>query len=112
MTSPVTEIIPAQYAPNAQTTLYVSGTGVTTRIDKLSVTNTDTVAQTISINLVPSGGAAGGSNLSTSAQSILPGQTWNSPNEYGHYLRPGDFISVLASVASKLVIYAGGTQVT
>ena len=112
MASPVKEIVTAQYAPNSQTTLYVSAAGVTTRIDKLTVTNTDTVTQTISINLVPSGGSAGGSNLTTDLQAILAGATWNSPNEYGHYLNPGDFISVIASVASKLVIAVGGTQVS
>lgn len=112
MASPLKQIITAQYAPNAQTTMYVSGTGVVTRIDKLSVQNNDTVPRTISINLVPSGSSAGASNLTTNAQSILPGQTWNSPNEYGQCLNAGDFISVIASAASMLVITAAGTQIS
>jgi len=112
MASPVREIVTAQFAPSAQTTLYTSPVGITTRIDKLSVTNTDTVSQTISINLVPSGGSVGASNLTTSVHAILAGDTFNSPNEYGHYLNPGDAISVIASIASKLVIAVGGTQVS
>lgn len=112
MASPLVEIVPSQFAPNAQTTLYTSAAGVTTRIDKLTVQNGDTISHTISINLVPSGGSAGASNLITNAQVVSAGQTWNSPNEYGQYLNPGDALSVIASIASKLVIAVAGTQVT
>ena len=112
MASPVQEIITAQYAPASQSTMYVSPAGTTTRIDKLTVANIGISAQTIAINLVPSGGAAGPSNNTTPAQAIAPGATFNSPNEYGHYLNPGDSISVVASAASALVIAVGGTQVS
>ena len=111
MASPVKEIITAQFAPNSQTTLYTSPASTTTRIDKLSVTNTGGGVANISINLVPSGGSAASSNLTTQTQAIVAGATWNSPNEYGHYLNPGDLISVIASAANQLVIAAGGTQV-
>lgn len=102
-------LVKSQYAPNSQTTLYVS-TGLTTRIDKVTCQNGDTVPQTISINIVPSGGTAGASNLITNAQAIVAGGTFNSPNEYGLYLGPGDFISVIASAANKIVIAIAGTQ--
>lgn len=109
MASPLRQIITSQYAPNSQGTLYTSLPGVTTRIDKMTFTNTDTASQTISVNIVPSGGTAGGSNLITAAQAILAGQTFNDPNCYGLYLNPGDFISVVASAASKIVIAVAGT---
>lgn len=112
MASPVLEIIPAQYAPSTQVPMYVSPAGITTRIDKLTVQNGDSVPHNISINLVSNGGTASASNLTTNAKVLTAGQTWNSPNEYGHYLNPGDAISVLASAASVLVIAAGGTQVS
>jgi hypothetical protein len=104
------QIIAAQYAPNAQTTMFTQGgsTGTSTRIDALTVTNVDSVARTISINLVLSGGSASAANKTTSAQTIQPGQCWVSPNEVGKVLAPGDFISVVASAASALVISAGG----
>jgi hypothetical protein len=110
--SPVLEIVPAQIAPSTQTTLYTSPAGITTRIDKLSVQNNDGSSHTISINLVPSGASVGASNRTTNGQVVLPAQTWNSPNEYGHYLNPGDAISVIASTAGQLVILVGGTQVS
>lgn len=111
MPSAVVEIVPAQYAPNSQTTVYTSPAGTTTRIDKLTVTNQDTLIHTISINIVPTGDAAGAENRTTNTQAILAGTTWNSPNEYGHYLNPGDFISVVADAASVLTIAIAGTQV-
>jgi hypothetical protein len=109
MASSVKEIITAQYAPSAQTALYLSPTGTWTRIDKLSVTNSSGGAQTISINLIPNGGTATAANLTTNLRAVQPGETWNSPNEYGHVLNPGDSISVIASGASALVIAAAGT---
>lgn len=112
MASALQPLVKSQYAPVAQTTMYTSGLNVVTRIDKATFTNTDTVAQTISVNIVPSGGAAGGANLITAAQSILPGQTFNDPNIYGLYLAAGDFISVIASVASKIAMNIAGTQIT
>jgi len=110
MTSPVLAIIEAQNAPTAQTTLYTSAL-VTTRIDKLSATNTTNATIILSINLVPSGQSAGTTNLTTNAQAILAGQTWNSPNEYGQCLNPGDFLSAIAS-ATGLTIMASGTVLT
>lgn len=100
------QLIAAQRAPSAQTTMFTATQ--TTRIDSVSVVNTDTAAHTISINLVSSGGSASAANLTTQAQVILPGQTWNSPNEVGKVLNAGDFISVVASAATSLNIVAGG----
>ncbi|HUY04997.1 MAG TPA: hypothetical protein VMV33_17095 [Rhodocyclaceae bacterium] len=112
MASALQQLVPGQFVPNTETTLYTSPTGTTTRIDKVTVTNTDAVAHTITIHLVPAGGTAGGSNCSTQAQSILPGKTWNSPNEYGQTLRAGDFFSAIADSAGYLALFVAGTQVT
>jgi hypothetical protein len=104
------KIIAAQYAPNAQTTMFTQGGGAGTavRIDALTVTNIDAAAHTISINLVALAGSASNSNKTTASQTIQPGQTWVSPNEVGKVLNSGDFISVIASAANSLVISAGG----
>ena len=109
MASSVKEIVTAQYVPAVQTSLYTSPAGTWTRIDKLTVVNVSAGAQTVSINLVPSGGSASAANLSTQTRAIQPGETWNSPNEYGQVLNPGDALSVIASAGSDLVILAAGT---
>lgn len=112
MTAPVLSIIPTQQLPNSATKLYTSPLNTVTRIDSLSCINTDTSVHTVTIHIVASGGAAGAANLTTSAQALLPGQTWNSPNEYGKYLNPGDSIWAQADTASVVNIIAGGTQFT
>ena len=100
-------LINAQYAPSSAAVM--AQAPAATRIDALTVTNTDTVPQTISINLVPSGISPSAANQTTVAQCIPPGQTWVSPNEAGKVLAPSDAIYVLASAASKLVISCSGT---
>jgi len=101
-------LIPAQYAPTSASAMAVAASP--TRIDALTVTNTDTVPRTVSINLVPTGISPSAANATTIDQCVLPGQTWVSPNEAGKVLRTSDAISVVASVANKLVISCSGTQ--
>lgn len=100
------QLMAAQRVSNSQTTYYTASQ--TTRIDALSVINTDTATHTISINLVTVAGAAGAGNLTTDAQVIQPGATWNSPNEVGKILNPGDFLSAIASAATVLNMVVGG----
>lgn len=104
-------LIPAQYVPASTTPIYTSPAGVYSRIDSLSICNTGAVAVQASIYLVPSGAGAGPANATTFNQTVLPGQTWNSPNEIGKVLGPGDAIAVLAGAANALTITAGGLQV-
>lgn len=108
----LTALIPTQAAPSNAAALYTSPAGVTTRIDSLTVCNTGGTTVTITIYLVPPGGAAGASTTTTKAQAVLPGQTWNSPNEIGQVLAPGGNITVVASSSGALSITASGLQVT
>lgn len=101
-------LVEPHFMASSQTTVYTAGVGTQARIDSLSITNTDTAAVTISINLVPSGGSASSANLTTKAQSIQPAQTWNCPNEIGKVLSAGDFMSVISSTSSVAVISCGG----
>ncbi|MBB2200705.1 hypothetical protein [Gluconacetobacter tumulisoli] len=105
-------IIPAQPVPAATTAVYTSPGGVVTRIDALGVCNVVAVPVQVTIYLVPSGGSAGPANVTSFNQTILPGQSWNSPNEVGKVLAPGDAIAVVATAAAALTISAGGLQVT
>jgi hypothetical protein len=99
----------AKFAENAQTTQYTS-TLVTTSIDKFTATNVTGGAQTISVNLVPSGGAAGTSNTITFTKTIPAGKSYTFPEIVGHILAAGGFISTLASAVSSIVIRASGRQ--
>ncbi len=112
MTIQLASLIPAQQLGTAAALLYVSPSGVTTRIDSLAVINTTGAAAQVTLYLVPPSGTAGPSTMTTSAQTVLPGQTWNSPNEVGKVLAAGGAIYGFASAATALTIVAGGIQAT
>ncbi|MBB2205627.1 hypothetical protein [Gluconacetobacter takamatsuzukensis] len=105
-------LIPAQAVPGAVAALYTAPAGVIARIDSLGVCNVGTVPASVTLYLVPSGAAAGPATATTFSQAVLPGQTWNSPNEIGRVLQPGDAIVALASASGALTISAGGLLVT
>lgn len=104
-------LIESKFAANSDHTEYPAFTGHTI-IDKFTATNTDGSSQTISVNIIPSGGSVGASNLITSALSITAGASVDLPELKNHILNPGDVISCVASIASKVVIRASGREVT
>jgi hypothetical protein len=111
MTSPVQPLVRTQLA-NSSTLLYTSPVGVWTQIVKLACVNTDTASHTVTFHVVPSGGSSGTTNITTDGQGVLPAQTWNSPNEYGLVLAPGDALYGLADTASVVNVFAAGILVT
>lgn len=112
MTVTAKNLIEAKFAQNTDHTEYTAPANTHTIIDKFTATNIDTGAQTISINLVPSGGAVGASNLIIDGKSLSGGVTWDFTEMVSQILNTGDSISVLASAASKMVIRSSGREVT
>jgi hypothetical protein len=99
-------------AQNAETTQYTAPAGTRTIIDKFTGTNTTGAAATLTIKLVPSGGAAGANNTIVSAKTLQPGETYTFPEVVGHVLNPNDFISTLAGTATAITIRASGREVS
>jgi len=66
----VKQIIPPKAAENVQTTQYTAA-GCKTLIDKFTVTNYGTANVAFSLNLVPSGGSAGNTNLVIQARDAV-----------------------------------------
>lgn len=110
MTINTNPLIQADYVPAVQTTGYTS-TGMRTIIDKYAAYNSDVVARTLTVNVVGSGVAAGASNV-VIVKTLQPGETYTFPEVVGNVLGAGDFVSELASVASKIVRRMSGRQVT
>jgi len=104
-------IILAKYAENAQTTQYTA-TNCRTSIHKFTATNVSAGNETLSINLVPSGGTAGPSNLVMKTRTIAPNETYTCPEVVGHSLEPSGFISTIASAASAIVIRSSAREIT
>lgn len=110
MPSTTVVLIEAKAAENAQTTQYTSPTKIKTIVDKFTARNYSGGAVTLSINVVPSGGAAASSNLVVS-YTLAAGETYIFPEMVGQYLEAGDFISTLAGAAASVSIRASGRQV-
>ena len=111
MTVTVTVLVPPLQLQNSQTTQYTA-TSVRAIIDKATVTNTDTVARTFSVNLVTSGGSAGSSNLVIDTRTVQPDETYLCPELVGQVLAPGGFISTIASAATALTMRVSGREIT
>jgi len=107
----VKNIIPPKQAEAAQTTQYTA-TNCKAIIDKFTVTNTNTMNVTFSVNLVALAGSAGTANLIVKTRSIVPGETYLCPELVGQVLESGGFISTLAGTATSLTIAASGREVT
>jgi len=111
MTITLKNIIPRKQAENAQTTQYTA-VNCKAVIDKFTATNTTGAPVTISVNLVPNGGAAATSNLIVQAKSIAAGECYAFPELVGQSLESGGFISTIASAATSLTISATGREIT
>jgi len=113
MTSSLVQIVQTQALPASPKLLYSSPAGTWTQIVKLTCVNVDlSSSHTVTIFIVPAGGAAGTSTQTTPGQSILPRSTFNSPNEYAHVLNPGDALYAQADTSGVVNILAAGNQNT
>jgi hypothetical protein len=103
-------LISAKTAEATQTTQYTA-TNVTTIIDKFTATNYDTVARTISVNLVALSGSAGNDNLIVKTKTLQPSETYTFPELVGQVLANGNFISTIASTGTSINIRASGREI-
>ena len=111
MTVTVKTLVPPKQMEAVQTTQYTA-TAAKALIDKATVTNTDTVNRTFSVNLVQVGGSAGNSNLIISDRTVAPGETYLCPELVGQELDSGAFISTIASAATSLTLRVSGREIT
>lgn len=107
----VKTLIPPKQLEATQTTQYTA-TSAKALIDKATVTNTDTVNRTFSVNIVQSGGSATNANLIIDDRTVVPGETYLCPELIGHELDPGAFISTVASAATALTLRVSGREIT
>lgn len=106
----VKNIIPRKAAEAVQTTQYTA-VNCKTIIDKFTVTNTSAANETLSVNLVASGGAPANSNLVVDSRAVAPGETYTCPELVGQVIEAAGFISTLASGAAALTISASGREI-
>lgn len=95
----------------ATDTTYVAADLAKRMIDKCTIYNSDTVARTVTINLVVSAGSAAAANV-IMVKTLLAGETYTCPEIVGHYLNGGDFLSAKASTAAVVNLRVSGRQVS
>jgi hypothetical protein len=105
-------LVPPLQLAVAATTQYGVPAGTRAIIDKATVTNTDTVNRSFSVNLVTSGGTPGNDNLLIDDRVVVPGETYLCPELVGQAMSPGSFISTTASAATALTFRVTGREVT
>jgi hypothetical protein len=102
----------AQYAQVSPTSaIYTAPAATRTIIDKMTATNTDASARTITVNIVPSSGTLGGGNTITSAVSIAAGAVYDLSEMKNQILSSGDGVWASASVGSKVVVRLSGREI-
>src|ERR1700689_2692924 len=106
MSSPTLEIVNSVVLTGSAAVLYTSPIGTWTQIMALTAANIDTATHVATFYIVPSGGSAGTTNISTDAQAILPGANYNGRNEYGQVLNPGDALWGKADAGSVVNVFA------
>lgn len=110
MTVTVRTFVEAKQAESAQTTQYTA-VNCTAIVDKATITNTTSGNVTFSVNVVPSGGSVGASNLILNLRSIAPKECYTLPELIGQVLLAGDFISTIAGAATSLTLRISGREV-
>lgn len=92
--------------PAAWSTIFTAA--VQTRIDKVTVCNTDASIHYVSLAWVPAGGSAANSTTLVKAQPLSPGQSLDLWPIMGHTLSTGDSIAAFADASASVNIAGSG----
>jgi hypothetical protein len=104
-------LVESKAVEQVQTTQYTVATTATI-IDKFTVVNYSAAARTISVNVVPAGQTAQGSNLIVQNKVLQPGEAYTFPEIAGHILNFGDSISTLGSLAASMSLRVSGREIS
>ena len=103
-------LLESKIAENSQVTQYTA-TGVRTIIDKFTGYNYSGGPVILTVNLVPTAGAAAAANVLLT-KTISAGECYTFPEVVGNVLNPGDFFSTLAGAATSITIRMSGREIT
>ena len=111
MATTPTIFIQTKYAENVATQQYTPGNDIAL-VDKFTVANQNSVAVTLSVHIVASGGTPSNANRIIPVRSIAAGATSCLFEMVGQILNSGQSIWTTASAPSSLVIRCCGRQIT
>ena len=104
-------MIPSTLLTTGAVVLYTAPSITRAVIQKATITNLDTVARTVTVHLVPSGGSASDTNAVLKAYPVPANFTLDLPDLQSHVLEAGGTIQALASAASVCSLRVSGVDV-
>lgn len=112
MAASLTRLIEGSVLTTSAVTYYTAPANTTTQIQKLTFSNTTGTARTVTVYLVPSGGAAGDASTLVKTLTVPANSAADCTWAAGHVLATGDFIQALADAGTAVTIMGSGLQVT
>ncbi len=103
-------LVPGSALTASLVTYYTVPAGTTTIIKEIIFCNTDTVARTVSANIVPLGGSAAIANQIFDTYTLKASET--KPFSLSSVLPTGSFLQALASVAAVVSMNISGYEIT
>jgi hypothetical protein len=111
-TSALPSPLVSQFIAATETTVYTCPASTSVQIDAATVANDSGNSVEVRISVVKSGGTAGASNrvvIMKGTGILNDGDSTVLSELEGHKLGPGDFISAIASAASRASLVISGT---
>jgi len=105
-----TRLIHGSALTNALATYFTAGTAYGAILNELMIVNTDTVARTVTVHVVPLGGTAAIANIILSADTLQPGEQ----RVYSLFtiIPLGSFIQAKADTGAVVAISASGSVIS
>lgn len=99
---------PGVQLTGAATIVYQTPANVTAIAKRVTFTNTDTAARTVTVYRVPKSGAPGATNIIIDAYPLSAGQDYSPIALSGLVLAAGESLQALADVTAKVNCFASG----
>lgn len=112
MTVTAGTLVEATQVTNGQVTQYTCPASTRVILDKFTATNNTGLAATLTVNIVPSGGAAATANIILAAKVIAAGECYTCPEIVGQVLNAGAFVSTISGTNNAITIRMSGRLVT
>lgn len=112
MTVRASRLVQGAQLTNVVATYYTAPTGTTAVIKRAVFSNTTASPQTITVNVVTSGGTASAANQIINARTIAPGETYVSPELAGMVISPAETVQAVSSAGAAITFMASGILIT